>query len=238
VICYTAAIMSEISNTIPQTVGIILDGNRRWAQEYGLPIIDGHRRGVETLEECVAWVRDAGIRNLIVYGFSTENWKRSEEEVSDLMELVTFFSGAIKKRAIKEGIKVHFIGMRDRLPEHTRVAIDTLEHDTAQGKCVTLVVALSYGGRAEIVEAARSLSESERAALTEESFAEKLWTAGIPDPDIIIRTGGQQRLSNFLPWQSVYSELFFTATYWPAFTHEEFDDILATYGTRVINKGK
>jgi undecaprenyl diphosphate synthase len=153
VICYTAAIMSEISNTIPQTVGIILDGNRRWAQEYGLPIIDGHRRGVETLEECVAWVRDAGIRNLIVYGFSTENWKRSEEEVSDLMELVTFFSGAIKKRAIKEGIKVHFIGMRDRLPEHTRVAIDTLEHDTAQGKCVTLVVALSYGGRAEIVEA-------------------------------------------------------------------------------------
>jgi len=230
--------MIETVTSAPKTVGIILDGNRRWAKERGLPTIEGHRNGAENLQTCVGWAREAGVRTLIVYGFSTENWNRTEEEVSGFMELIAFFAESIKTRAIEAGTRVRFIGKLDMLPARTREKIDALEAETAKGTSITLVVALSYGGRAEILNAIGKLSENERASLTEELFASKLWTAGMPDPDVIIRTGGQQRLSNFLPWQSVYSELFFTPTYWPAFSKEEFDAILATYATRVINKGK
>ncbi|NTV44836.1 MAG: di-trans,poly-cis-decaprenylcistransferase [Candidatus Yonathbacteria bacterium] len=230
--------MTETVTSAPKTVGIILDGNRRWAKEQGLPKIEGHRKGAENLQTCIGWARDAGVETLIVYGFSTENWNRTEEEVSGFMELIAFFAESIKARAIDAGTHVRFIGKLDMLPARTREKIDALEAETAGGTVITLVVALSYGGRAEILNAIGRLSEEDRATLTEESFGAKLWTAGLPDPDLIIRTGGQQRLSNFLPWQSVYSELFFTPTFWPAFTQEEFNSILAAYGTRLINKGK
>ena len=230
--------MKEIIQSIPQTIGIIMDGNRRWAKEQGLPTIEGHRRGAETLQECTRWAYEMGIKTLIVYAFSTENWQRSEEEVAGIMDLVAFFSDFIADKAIKEGVQVRFIGKRDMLPEKTLQKIEELEKVTAEGKVVTLAVALSYGGHLEIVEAIRHLTEEERATLTEESFAQKLWTAGIADPDIIIRTGGQQRLSNFLSWQSAYSELFFTSTFWPAFTRDEFEGIVAEYGGRVRNGGK
>jgi len=230
--------MTKTTTPTPRTVGIIMDGNRRWAKEQGLPTIEGHRKGVETLQACTRWAYEMGVKTLIVYAFSTENWQRSEEEVTGIMDLVAFFSEYIADTAIKEGVRIQFIGKRDMLPEKTLQKIETLERATAIGTTITLVVALSYGGRLEIVEAARSLSESDRAELTEESFAKKLWTADISDPDIIIRTGGQKRLSNFLLWQSAYSELFFTPTYWPAFTRDEFARMVTEYGERVRNGGK
>lgn len=227
-----------MEKAIPKTVGIILDGNRRWAKERGLPKLEGHRRGAENLRACIGWAKDAGVETLIVYGFSTENWNRTEEEVSGLMDLIAGFSAHILPRALEMGIRICFIGTLDKLPEKTLASIKALEEKTRDGDGITLVVALSYGGRAEIVDAVKRLSESERGALTEESFGNMLWTAGIPDPDVIIRTGGQKRLSNFLLWQCAYSELFFIETYWPAFTQEMFHDILREYGNRQQNRGR
>lgn len=224
--------------SIPKTVGIILDGNRRWAKERGLPALEGHRQGAETLRACLSWAREAGVQTLIVYGFSTENWKRTKEEVSGLMNMIGVFAKDIVPRALETGARIRFIGLLGKLPEKTRESIKALEEKTKSGDGIELVVGLSYGGRAEIVEAVKNMSEEERGALTEETFGEKLWTTGIPDPDLIIRTGGQKRLSNFLLWQSAYSELFFIDAYWPAFTKEEFDDILREYGKRQQNRGK
>ncbi len=224
--------------SIPKTIGIILDGNRRWAKERGLPSLEGHRQGAENLRACITWAREAGVETLIVYGFSTENWNRTEEEVSGLMQLIAGFSAQIAPRALESGTRIRFIGTLDKLPEKTRASIAALEEKTKEGNGIELVVALSYGGRAEIIDAVKRVSEREREVLTEELFAEKLWTAGTADPDLIIRTGGQKRLSNFLLWQCAYSELFFVDEYWPAFTKEAFDDILREYGNRQQNRGK
>jgi undecaprenyl diphosphate synthase len=227
-----------MEKSIPKTVGIILDGNRRWAKERGLPTLEGHRQGAETLRACLKWAKDAGVTTLIVYGFSTENWKRTEEEVSGLMDMIAHFAKEMVPRALETGTRIRFIGLLEKLPEKTRASIAALEKKTQEGEGIELVVALSYGGRAEIVEAMKRVSESEKETLTEEVFGGKLWTAGILDPDLIIRTGGQKRLSNFLLWQCAYSELFFIDTYWPAFTQEMFHDILREYGNRQQNRGK
>ncbi len=226
-------------DTTPKTIGIMMDGNRRWARERNMSVHEGHREGMKKLLDCVAWAKDAGVQYLIVYAFSTENWRRSEEEVSDLKEVALEFTRVYTHVAKKEKVRVQVIGQRNRLSDTLREKFAYMERETDTDEAeLTLVVAASYGGRAEIVEAVKNMSEEERGALTEETFGEKLWTAGIPDPDLIIRTGGQKRLSNFLLWQSAYSELFFIDTYWPAFTKEEFDDILHAYGKRQQNRGK
>lgn len=227
-----------MENAIPKTVGIILDGNRRWAKERNLPTLEGHRQGAQTLRACLKWANDAGVKTLIVYGFSTENWKRTEEEVSGLMDMISHFAKEMVPRALETGTRIRFIGLLETLPKKTRASIAALEEKTKNGEGIELIVALSYGGRAEIVDAVKRISESEKETLTEESFDKKLWTTDIPDPNIIIRTGGQKRLSNFLLWQCAYSELFFVDTYWPAFTKEEFDAILRGYGNRQQNRGK
>lgn len=225
--------------SIPTTIGVMMDGNRRWAKERNLSVHDGHQQGMRTLIDCVSWAKDAGVQYLIAYAFSTENWNRSEEEVSDLMNLVLEFTRIYTLMAKKEKVRVRVIGQRNRLSSTVREKLARMERETDTGEAsLTLVVAASYGGRAEIVEAVQSLSEDERGTLTEELFSTKLWTADIPDPDIVIRPGGQKRLSNFLLWQCAYSELFFTDTLWPAFTKEEFDDILHAYGKRQQNRGK
>lgn len=225
-------------NETPVTVGIIMDGNRRWARENGLPSLEGHRRGYDKLKEVVGWCCDAGVRNLIVYAFSTENWNRAEEEVGYLMRLLNIALEEMTVRAQKEDTRIIVLGERSRFSPEMRAAIERAEEETKGGSALTLGVALSYGGRAEILDAVRRIPPEKLATLTEEEFSQLLWTRDIPDPDLIIRTSGEERLSSFLPWQSVYSELYFTKTYWPAFTREEFDAALAEYAARERRRGK
>lgn len=218
-------------------VGIILDGNRRWAKAKGVSKMEGHRAGTQALKRTVRFVRDDGIKNLVVYAFSTENWNREPSEVSYLMDL---FRESIKKEMSelgKENVRVRFVGQRDRFSDDLQISMDEIEKETKDNDGITLWICLSYGGRAEIVAAANSAS-AKSDLITEDLLSQSLWTAGMPDPDIIIRTGGEKRLSNFLLWQSAYSELFFTDTLCPDFDKEEFDAILAEFATRERRNGK
>jgi undecaprenyl diphosphate synthase len=221
---------------IPACVGIVLDGNRRWAKAKNLSTIEGHTKGLDNLELITRAAKEAGVGHLIVYAFSTENWNRSPEEVSGLMGLILTFAREHIERLITEGVRVKFIGERERLSREVRDAVQKIEHDSQAGKFI-LWVCLSYGGRAEIVEAAHKMQKSGE-EITEKTFANNLWTAEMPDPDLIIRTGGAQRLSNFLLWQSAYSELFFTDTYWPDFSEAELNNILKDYQQRERRMGK
>lgn len=227
--------MNEASS-VPACVGIIMDGNRRWAKEHSLSKLEGHRYGYERATECVRWARDCGVKHFALYAFSTENWNRESAEVSYLMDL---FYESMKKQMRelgKEGVRIRFAGQRERFSKDLQQAMDDTEKETAQNTAITLWVCLSYGGRAEIVAAANAAAAG--GEITENSLAEHLWTAGMPDPDIIIRTSGEKRLSGFLPWQAVYSELFFTDTFWPDFSKKEFDAILAEYAQRERRRGK
>lgn len=220
-----------------QCIGIILDGNRRWAKEKGLPTFEGHRRGFENLKSAARWVRDRGVPHLAVFAFSTENWNRSEEEVSYLMDI---FSDAIRdcgEELGRDGIRVRFAGQRDRFSDSLQQGMQETEEKTRNNTAMTLWVCLSYGGRAEIIAAAQAASEHE-GLLTEDLLRQHLWTAEMPDPDIIIRTGGAQRISNFLLWQAAYSELFFLEPHWPDFSEQTLDTVLAEYAERERRMGK
>ncbi len=221
---------------VPTCIGIILDGNRRWARAKGLPTLAGHSEGLDNLERIMSHVTSVGIKHLVVYAFSTENWNRAPEEVSYLMSLVIKAAREQLKKLIEEKVRVRFIGQREHLSTEVKAAIGELEEESKGGE-YTLWVCLSYGGRAEIVEAARAMQKSGE-EITEESFNNHLWTAGMPEPDLIIRTGGAQRLSNFLTWQSTYSELFFIDTYWPDFSEADLDRILQEYGERERRMGR
>lgn len=224
---------------MPQTIGIIMDGNRRWARSRGLLAVLGHKHGADKLKEVFGWAKDRGIKHLMVYAFSTENWNRSKGEVDYLMDTIRRFFGkqsADLEDIRRRGGRLRFVGERARFTPDIQEILTNAEEVTATGE-YTLWVALSYGGRAEILHAAETLQKSGE-SITEESFANHLWTAGMPDPDLIIRTSGEQRLSGFLPWQGVYSELFFTKTYWPDFSENEFDNILAEYAARERRRGK
>ena len=223
--------------TPPKCVGIILDGNRRFAKEHGFPTAEGHRQGAENTDVIALAARDLGIEHVVLYAFSTENWKRSGEEVSYLMEL---FAEAIRdhfSRLAEEGIRVRFVGQLERFSENLRTLMCEVEAQHPTETKMTLWVCLSYGGRAEIVEAARALVRAGE-EITEESLATHLWTAEMPDPDLIIRTGGEHRLSNFLLWKSAYSELFFPKMYWPTFTKADLQQILEEYAMRERRLGK
>ncbi len=230
------------NKNIPACVGIILDGNRRWAKERNLPVFEGHNEGYENLKRCASWAKKAGVENLIVYAFSTENWKRKEEEVSMLMKL---FERMVIKEAEelkKEGVRIKFIGQVNKFSQKIKDGMARLEKETEKFEKYTLAICISYGGRAEILSAVKRVvfekNKEEIEKMSEEDFSGLLWTGGIADPDLIIRTGGEQRLSNFLPWQSVYSELFFTDTYWPDFSQNEFLKILDDFSLRERRRGK
>jgi undecaprenyl diphosphate synthase len=223
--------------SVPTCVGVILDGNRRWAKERGLPTLEGHRRGFENMKEFVKWVDEAGIPNAVVYAFSTENWKRSSEEVSYLMDLFVEAFGDGLDDVIARGFRVRFFGQVERLSPTLQAKIRETEAKSAHLQKM-LGICVSYGGRAEILHAVNTLLAKDVDVVTEEDLGRSLWTSGMPDPDMIIRTSGEQRLSNFLTWQGVYSELFFTKTYWPAFTKEEFNAMLMEYGERERRNGK
>ncbi len=225
-------------SNVPVSVGVIMDGNRRWARENGMPQLEGHRRGLEKLQEVAQWGRDAGIKEVILYAFSTENWNRTPEEVSYLMSLFEESFETFAKDQAEKDVRIRFIGQRERLPETLQQKMKETEEKTANGRNGIFTIAISYGGRAEIVAATNKLLSSGVTSVDEEGFRNAMWSAGLAYPDLIIRSGGEQRLSNFLCWQSAYSELFFLKTKWPAFTKEEFDSILAEYASRERRIGK
>jgi undecaprenyl diphosphate synthase len=230
----------------PQCVAMIMDGNRRWGKERNLESFKGHERGYDKIKEVADWCIKGNIPNIILYAFSIENWQRKEEEISYLMELVRFMLSDEKEIDFfkKRGVRISFIGDMSLVPENLRSLIKKTEEDSKELGKLHLALAFSYGGRREILNAAKDISKTksreEIENFTEEDFSKFLWTGNIniPDPDLVIRTSGEMRLSNFLTWQSVYSELFFTKTYWPDFTHEEFDEILEEFSQRERRLGK
>lgn len=232
--------MANKNTTIPICIGIIMDGNRRWAKEKNLSTIEGHKAGYEKFKEVVEWSKEEGVKNLIFYAFSSENWNRTKDEVDYLMNLIkTALVTDSLDTLNKENIRMRFIGERNRFEKEIQDAMREAEKKTAENTSGTVALALSYGGRQEIVTAVNEILKDYKGGnISEEDFKKYLWTADIPDPDIIIRTGGEKRLSNFLPWQSVYSELFFSDTYWPDFTKEEFQEILMQFSNRDRRKGK
>ncbi len=225
---------------IPNCIGIIMDGNRRWAKENGLPSLEGHRAGGEKLKDVVMWARDAGIKHIIFFTFSTENWKRSEEEVSYLMKLISHYIAGELEHFNKEGGVLHCVGEMSRFSPDMQKMLQDAEEKTKNNPGPHVYFALNYGGRQEILSAIKKIiSENPKTEdITEDYFAKHLQTFPMPDPDIIIRTSGEMRLSGFLPWQGVYSELFFTKTLWPDFSKEEFLKIIEEYGDRERRLGK
>lgn len=224
---------------VPQCVGFIMDGNRRWAKSRGLPTLEGHRRGYGALKNMINVVHDAQISHMVCYAFSTENWKRAEEEVQYLMQLFEHAIINLTEEAKDNDRKINFrfIGERARFSATLQKEMARVEADAHDDPGLTVWLALSYGGRNEIVTAVnRAIAAG--ADVTEETFGEHLLTKGMPDPDLIIRTSGEERLSNFLLWQSAYSELFFVSTFWPDFGETEFQSILDQYGKRQRRIGK
>ena len=213
-----------LTGRIPHHVGIIMDGNGRWAELRGLPRIEGHRRGAERSKEIIECASELGLRSLTLYAFSTENWQRPSAEVSTLMKLLEVYLKKELDRLMRDGIVFRAIGEIWRLPEHIQSVIKHAEEKTSSNNGMILVTALSYSGRNEIVRAVRKILRSGIVAdaLTEEVFSSFLDTAGIPPPDLIIRTSGEKRISNFLLWQAAYAELYFTETLWPDFSKDEF----------------
>jgi len=222
---------------IPHCIGIIMDGNRRWAREQGLSTFEGHKKGLGSFDNVAHWVRDEGIKHLAVYALSTENWNRSEKEVAYLLELFKTAVHDAFERIAKEKGRIHFVGDMSRFPEDLQKQFKELEEKTKEYDDFHVWICASYGGRLEMEEAIKKLVASGE-EVTQESIRENMWSAGMPDPDIIIRTGGEKRLSNFLLWQCAYAELFFPETYWPAFTKEELQAILEEYSNRERRHGK
>jgi undecaprenyl diphosphate synthase len=217
-----------------------MDGNRRWAKAKGLLAVEGHRAGSETLKNVVTWAKVAGVQHVIFYTFSTENWSRSEEEVSYLMNLIREFIEKELEKFNAEGGVLHYVGDLSRFSPELQSIFKASEEKTAANPGPHIYFALNYGGRQEILSAVRA-TLAERPApeeITEEYVAKHMQTGDMPDPDLIIRTSGEMRLSGFLPWQSVYSELFFTKTLWPDFSKEEFNAILAEFAERERRHGK
>jgi undecaprenyl diphosphate synthase len=219
-------------------IGIIMDGNRRFAKKHGKSVFEGHRAGYTVLTEAVVWARKAGVPHFVAYAFSTENWQRTEDEVGYLMKLFRFVIDHEAEKMIAEKVRVRFVGDRGQFPEDIQKGMVRVEEATGVSYEVTLHVAVSYGGRAEILAATNALLAEGVDRVTEEGFIKKLWSYPMPDPDLIIRTGGEQRLSGFLPWQTVYSELFFVQTLWPEFSQPEFDGIIADFRSRDRRHGK
>jgi len=222
---------------VPHHLGIILDGNRRWAKERGLPAFAGHKRGLEVVKNVIKWCQEKGIKILTLFVFSTENWKRTKIEVNFLMKLAKFAINDNLKELHKAGVKIRVIGQREKLPIFLKKAILKAEELTKNNEGMVLNFALSYGGRAEILQAIKNIIEKKipLEKINEDVIKENLRTS---DVDLIIRTGKEQRLSNFLLWQSAYSELYFSPKYWPDFTEKDLDKALTDYNNRQRRFGK
>ena len=222
----------------PVHVAIIMDGNGRWAKARGLPRVAGHKRGAEAVRRTVTGAAELGIQYLTLYGFSSENWKRPPAEIDDLMGLLRLYLNNEIDELDRKGVRLRVIGQRSRLQPDIVRLIEGAERRTAGNRKLNLIVALSYGGRAEIVEAARCIAEGVRAEridpaeVDENQFERFLYTAGIPDPDLLIRTSGEKRISNFLLWQCAYAELVFLERLWPDFTRDDLESAITEYHGR------
>jgi undecaprenyl diphosphate synthase len=225
-------------HSLPRHIAIIMDGNGRWAQARGLPRIAGHRRGAEAVRRTLTAASDLGIPYLTLFGFSSENWKRPLSEVDDLMGLLRHYLRGEIAELHRNGVRLRVIGDRARLAPDIVTLIANAEALTRDNTGVNLTIALSYGGRAEIIAAMRTLAAKATAgqicpdAIDEAMIAQHLFTADIPDPDLLIRTSGEQRISNFLLWQCAYAELVFTKTLWPDFGRDDLERAIADYGGR------
>lgn len=229
--------MTRTSGAVPHHIAVVMDGNGRWATRRFLPRAAGHKQGVESLRRCVKACAERGVGVLTVFAFSSENWNRPADEVSGLMELMVLALGREVARLREDGVRLHFVGARAGLSEKIANGIAQAEAATAHNTRLVLNVCFNYGGRWDIAHAAQQLADKGE-AITEESLNGALAMAHVPDPDLFIRTGGEQRLSNFLLWQSAYSELFFSDRLWPEFDEAALDEAIAAFQGRERRFGK
>ncbi len=233
-----------LNGDVPGHVAVIMDGNGRWARQKGLPRHLGHREGMKAVRECIEGAGDAGIEVLTLFAFSTENWKRPRTEVSALMGLLQLYARREREELKRKGVEVHVLGELDRVDAATRKAVDTIVGGTRGGTKLRLNLMISYGGREEIVRATRALAqrvaagELDAEGIDEATFERELFTAGLPDPDLLIRTSGEYRVSNFMLWQLAYTELHITPVFWPDFTREHLFEAVLDYQHRERRFGR
>ena len=232
------------SEIAPKSIAIIMDGNRRWAKEKKINSALGHKKGAEVLENTARYCNKIGIECLTVYAFSTENWKRTKEEVNSILLLLDKYLDRFLKDADLENIKLRIIGDIYSLPEKLKNKMIKMEEKTKNNTGLKFNIAFNYGGRAEIVRACKLIAQDiidgkeKIEDINEEMFSKKLYTNGLPDPDLVIRTSGELRTSNFLPWQITYSEFIFMDKYWPDFNNDDIDNCINEYSKRQRRKGK
>ncbi|HTV74115.1 MAG TPA: polyprenyl diphosphate synthase [Candidatus Acidoferrales bacterium] len=232
------AVVAPVARSIPRHVAIIMDGNRRWARERGLPGIEGHRAGTRAVREAVRAAIHTRVEVLTVFAFSEENWRRDALEVRLLMELVALFASSEREQLVRENVRVRILGRLDRLPGSTKTALAELVRATEGCTGLALNLAINYGARTELCDAVRALAKDvasgtiTAAQVNESLLGNYLYTAGLPDPDLVIRTGGELRLSNFLLYQAAYSELWSTPHYWPAFDATILEQAIADFAKR------
>ena len=232
--------MEYNKENMPKHIAIIMDGNRRWAKAQGKPASFGHKEGAKTLEKIVRYANKIGLKHITVYAFSTENWKRAEDEVNTLMMLLQSYLDDYSKRADSENIKVKILGDITALSQGMQKSIINCMERTKNNTGITFNIALNYGGRAEIIRAVKTIAEKcknetiDIQDIDEQMISDNLYTAGQPDPDLVIRTSGELRLSNFLPWQVVYSEFLFVNKNWPDFTEQDLDNAIIEYQKRKV----
>ena len=225
---------------LPRHVAIIMDGNRRWARTHDLPELEGHAAGVEAIRTLLRHAVRRGVPVMTLYAFSRENWARSDDEVTGLFGLLEQAVRSETAELRAQGVRIRLLGRLDELPDDTRRSIDEALAETAEGTRLLLNVAFNYAGRTELVDAFRRLAASGVSpdAIDEDAISEALYTAGLPDPDLVIRTGGEQRLSNFLIWQSAYAEFYSTEVLWPDFGADAFDAALLEFARRTRRFGR
>ena len=233
--------MSENPN--PSHIAIIMDGNGRWAKKRGLPRLAGHKAGMEALKKIVRYCGDNGIENLTVYAFSTENWKRSDEEVGGIFKILVLYLERELAELCERGVRLRILGDYSIIPSDAKTAVDNAIEQTKDNKGLSFNIALNYGGRDDILRAAKKLAQDVKdgfidiSDLNEEEISSRLYTSDLPDPELIIRTSGEIRLSNFLLWQSAYSEFYFTDELWPDFDEESIKAAINDYKLRKRNFG-
>ena len=223
---------------IPKHVAIIMDGNGRWAKRQGLPRVAGHYKGAEVAEDIVEYAIELGIEHMTLFAFSTENWKRPKEEVSTLFELLRQYLISKKEKLYKLGIKVRFIGRKDRINKNLLSLMKEIEEESKENKNLVLNLAIDYGGRDDIVRAVNRVVREQPNRINEETFSQYLDLSCSPDPDLLIRTAGEKRISNFLLWNLAYTELYFTDTLWPDFSRKDFLKALEDFSRRKRRFGR
>lgn len=236
--------LASLDGPVPEHVAVIMDGNGRWAADRGLPRFMGHHEGMKSVREVISGSIEAGVRILTLFAFSTENWQRPEEEVMALMTLLKVYADKEQEELRSRGVQVHILGDLTRVDDETLEAIERIQSATAGGDALRLNLMISYSGRSELLRAARELArrvaqgELEPDAIDAETFSAELYTGGLPDPDLLIRTSGEFRLSNFMLWQLAYSEIYITSVLWPDFTRQDLFRAVGEYQRRERRFGR